>query len=247
MATDEEPVAVEEQQPEAPAPAKEKKSKKEPRMKWVVEMDDNVYKPPEEVEQGDESALGYLEMEKLLELREAFNVIDLNHDGLIDFEDLKGLFLSMGSSQDDETIAGMIEEGNGPLNFEQFAKMMLLKTCDLDTEEDLRSTFQLWDKKIDSGLINEDVLLTDLISKGERMTEKEAFKALEEVVYQKGTECNFGSMGSPMVDYPAWCKKISAFRRNPKDPSEPPTPLPVTLKQVEIEHEASLAPPEHKK
>lgn len=79
-------------------------------MKWVVEMDEDVYKPPPEVEPGDERSLGYLEMEKLLELREAFNVIDLNGDGLIDFEDLKGLFLSMGSSTDEETIAGMIEE-----------------------------------------------------------------------------------------------------------------------------------------
>lgn len=84
-------------------------------MKWVVEMDDSVYKPPTEVEQGDENALGFLEMDKLLELREAFNVIDLNGDGLIDFEDLKGLFLSMGSSTDEETIAGMIEEVNVPL------------------------------------------------------------------------------------------------------------------------------------
>lgn len=79
-------------------------------MRWVVEMDDTVYKPPPEIDQGDETALGYLEMDKLLELREAFNVIDLNGDGLIDFEDLKGLFLSMGSSTDEETIAGMIEE-----------------------------------------------------------------------------------------------------------------------------------------
>lgn len=121
--------------------------------------------------------------------------------------------------------------------------MMILKTVDMDTEEDMKRTFALWDKKIDSGFISEDVLLTDLISKGERMSEKEAFKALEEVIYQKGTEANFGSMGSPMVDYPAWCKKISAFRRNPQE-NEPPTPLPETLKKVEVEHEASLAPPE---
>lgn len=85
-------------------------SKKGTRKKWIVEMDENVYMPPPEIDEGDESALGFLEMEKLLELREAFNVIDLNGDGLIDYEDLKGLFLSMGSSTDDETIAGMIEE-----------------------------------------------------------------------------------------------------------------------------------------
>lgn len=73
-------------------------------------MDENVYSPPVEIKPGDKSALGFLDVEKLVELREAFNVIDLNGDGLIDFEDLKGIFLSMGSNTDEDTIAGMIDE-----------------------------------------------------------------------------------------------------------------------------------------
>lgn len=117
---------------------------------------------------------------------------------------------------------------------------MCMKTIDIDTEEDLIKTFALWDKKSDSGLVNEDLLLDDLINRGERMSEKEAFKALEEAPYSKDSAM---SLCSPMIEYPAFCKKVAGFRRKPK-PGEPATPLRDILKVAEEQHEAMISPPE---
>lgn len=180
--------------------------------KYVVVVDENLYSPPAEIIPGDLSAMTNLDTNKLHELHEVFNIIDFNGDGVIDEKDLKAIFISMGQSISDEQAQAMIEEAPGPLNFDNFSAMVGLKTIDLDSEEDLIEAFKLWDDK-EEGVISEEKLLYELMSHGNRFTEKEAWAALEQAPIKKGTEHGFGCSGEPMIEYEVFAKQCSGLRK----------------------------------
>lgn len=98
------------------------------------------------------------------------------------------------------------------MNFESFAALISLRTIDLDPEEDLISAFKLWDDK-DDGLISEEKIMHDLKTFGERFTDEEVLKALEEAPIKKGTDSEFGGTGNPMIEYLEFVKLFSGLRR----------------------------------
>lgn len=90
--------------------------------------------------------------------------------------------------------------------------MVGLKTIDLDPEEDLIEAFKLWDDR-GEGVISEEQLLHDLMTHGNKFSEKEAWKALEEAPIKKGTEHGFGCTGEPMIEYHIFAKQCSGLRK----------------------------------
>lgn len=108
---------------------------------------DEPYVPPVAVEAGDMNALQELDERKIIELREAFNLFDLDHSGCIEAEDLKATFQTLGVEVPDEFIAGMLADAMDPLDFQSFVLMYGIRTIEMDPEVVLLEALSKWDKE----------------------------------------------------------------------------------------------------
>ena len=57
---------------------------------------------------------------QIAEFKEAFQFIDSNKDGIIDRNDLRATFDSLGRIYPDDQLQNMLSEAPGPLNFTMF-------------------------------------------------------------------------------------------------------------------------------
>lgn len=112
----------------------------------IKEFNKMHYRPPLEVTNVD--SVHDLDEIKLRELRECFNLFDLNNDGFICANDLKGTYMTMGQMDvADEDIAKMLEDSSNPMNFDAFAMMMCFKTMAMEPEIVLLEALSKWDEK----------------------------------------------------------------------------------------------------
>lgn len=79
---------------------------------------------------------------------QCFNLFDLNNDGFIDANDLRGTFKTMGMDVSEELIQSMLKDGSSPMNFDSFAMMMCFKTMELEPEIVLLEALSKWDERI---------------------------------------------------------------------------------------------------
>nr|XP_021203343.1 myosin regulatory light chain, smooth muscle isoform X1 [Bombyx mori] len=157
------------------------------------------------------NVLAEIDENKLFELKEAFLLFDLNGDGCIDYNDLRGTLVSLGDKIDDQAIRSMLAEAPSPLDFDGFVNLLGYKTLELDSEETLVAALSRWDPN-NTGLISEERIRHDLMTWGDRFTAKEADYALDEApIVQKedGT----------MIDYIRFCSQLSGLRKpnKPRD------------------------------
>ncbi|XP_045449236.1 myosin regulatory light chain, smooth muscle isoform X1 [Melitaea cinxia] len=146
-----------------------------------------------------------LDENKIFELKEAFLLFDLDGDGCIDHNDLCGTFISLGERVDEQAVKNMLAEASDPLDFDSFVNLLGYKTLELDSEETLIAALSRWD--IDNtGYISEERIRHDLMTWGDRFTEKEADYALDEApTIQKD--------GYTFIDYKQFCSKLSGLRK----------------------------------
>lgn len=114
------------------------------------------YKIPKAVKASDINALKYLDDTKLLELKEAFLLLDLDNDGFIDSNDLKNTYLTLGQDVSDNEIRQMMSEAMHPLDFDAFVMLLGYKTIELDSEDVLMEALSKWDKD-GKGVISEEL------------------------------------------------------------------------------------------
>ncbi|EOB12165.1 Myosin regulatory light polypeptide 9 [Nosema bombycis CQ1] len=108
---------------------------------------------------------------QIVELREAFNIIDTNGDGIIDKADLEDFLNSIGSPFTEEEINIMIDEMGPSISFMTFITMVGERLSSIDSEKQIRQALMEFDEKGD-GKIEEQVLRKWL--KGEDgLTDKE--------------------------------------------------------------------------
>ncbi|XP_059612153.1 myosin regulatory light chain, smooth muscle [Phlebotomus argentipes] len=173
------------------------------------------YVVPIAVKAGDINALRDLDERKIIELKEAFNLFDLNGDGFIDAADLKSTYGTLGQEISDDQVSSMLSEAMEPLDFDAFVVLLGYKTIELDPEEVLLEALSKWDKNR-TGLISHDRIKHDLMKFGDRFSFNEAESALDEAPIAKGTGEGFNCHGPAMIDYPAFCKIIGGFRKRMK-------------------------------
>ncbi|CAO1423098.1 unnamed protein product [Diamesa hyperborea] len=179
----------------------------------IKEFNKMHYRPPLEVTNVD--SVHDLDEIKLRELRECFNLFDLNNDGFICANDLKGTYMTMGQMDvADEDIAKMLEDSSNPMNFDAFAMMMCFKTMAMEPEIVLLEALSKWDEKC-QGVISMERLYTHLITYNkDRLTVEEAKAALAEapIVDKPGLQ-GLESAEDSFIDYPAWIEKFAGFRK----------------------------------
>lgn len=91
------------------------------------------------------------------EFKEAFQVMDVNKDGVIDKSDLKDIFAQLGQIPPDSQIDSMLKEADGPLNFGTFLSLFGDRLTGTDPEDVIIGAFKMFDKR-DSGFISEEEL-----------------------------------------------------------------------------------------
>jgi len=133
------------------------------------------------------------------EFKEAFTIMDQNKDGFIDKNDLKDLYASMGQIASDSQLDDMIKEAPGPINFTVFLTLFGERLTGTDPEETIVGAFQMFDKK-GEGSISEDELKRILTNKrGDPLSEDEIA-----AMYKGNPPISGGK-----VDYKAFAKLIT--------------------------------------
>ncbi|XP_036621562.1 centrin-4-like [Trichosurus vulpecula] len=87
--------------------------------------------------------------EQKQEIKEAFDLFDVDGSGSIDVKELKIAMRALGFEPKKEEIKKMIaeidKEGSGTINFEDFFAMMSVKMSEKDEREEILKAFKLFD------------------------------------------------------------------------------------------------------
>ncbi|XP_045524250.1 calmodulin-2 [Pieris brassicae] len=153
--------------------------------------------------------LAELDENKIFELKEAFLLFDLDGDGCIDHNDLRGTFISLGENVDEHAVSNMLSEATNPLDFDAFVNLLGFKTLELDSEEILVTALSRWDPE-NTGYIPEARIRHDLMTWGDRFTEKEAEYALDEAPMMMDKN------GYNLIDYKQFCRKLCGLKKTNK-------------------------------
>ncbi|KAF9547032.1 Myosin regulatory light polypeptide 9, partial [Lunasporangiospora selenospora] len=118
------------------------------------------------------------DQKQIVELKEAFSLIDHDTDGFIDREDLKDMLASLGLSPTEEYIDDMISEAPGSINFTMFLTLMGEKLSGTDPEHEILQAFECFDEGAANGgpmtgMCNSEELREWMTTMGDRFTDEE--------------------------------------------------------------------------
>ncbi|KYB28742.1 Myosin regulatory light chain sqh-like Protein [Tribolium castaneum] len=122
---------------------------------------------------------------QIAEFKEAFNMIDQNHDGFVDKEDLHDMLASLGKNPTDDYLDGMMNEAPGPINFTMFLTLFGERLQGTDPEDVIKNAFGCFDED-NMGVINEERLRELLTTMGDRFTDDEVDEMYREAPIKNG-------------------------------------------------------------
>jgi Ca2+-binding EF-hand superfamily protein len=89
-----------------------------------------------------------LSEDEILEIKEAFDLFDVDKSGFIDKSELKSALNNLGIDNRNHTLNAMMKDldkdNSGQVSFNEFLDMMTAKMSDKDTREDLEKVFRLF-------------------------------------------------------------------------------------------------------
>lgn len=110
-----------------------------------------------------------LTAEQIQEFRQAFDIMDRDHNGAITVDDLSSVMRAIGQTPTLNELQDMIREvdadGNETIDFTEFLALMSRQMRQSDIEAELREAFRIFDRDND-GFITPQELKTLLISLG---------------------------------------------------------------------------------
>lgn len=118
--------------------------------------------------------------DKTRELRETFDLLDRNGDGLITLDEVEAALRTLGQEPSSADVATLLDGIEGPLSFDSFSAL-LTAYFDRGTaaanapdvrDAELREAFRVFDKNND-GAITPDELAAVFLSLGEQLSEAE--------------------------------------------------------------------------
>lgn len=124
-----------------------------------------------------------LDEEQVEELREAFNLFDTEHSGMIDARELKAALRALGFEVKKEDVRRMLAEigkdPSQPIEFNDFLDMMRGKMPDKNSRAEIDKVFQLFDED-GFGKISFRNLKRIAQELGESLTDEELTEMIEE-------------------------------------------------------------------
>ena len=122
-----------------------------------------------------------LSVDEIEEIKEAFDIFDVNKDGHISVSELVKAMETLGFNSKNEAIYKMIvemdEDGNGTIEFAEFLDMMTARISDRNTKEDLERVYKLFDLQR-----NGDIWLDDLRRVAKELGEDISDEELKEII-----------------------------------------------------------------
>ncbi|ADM11291.1 Ca2+-binding protein [Encephalitozoon intestinalis ATCC 50506] len=109
---------------------------------------------------------------QIVELREAFNFMDVNSDTFVDRADLESFLESIGAPFSSEEIDEMMAEGGDSMTYMLFLTMIGERLSCTDTEKNIFNALKEFDDNGD-GTIDEKLLRTWLTEKGDQMARED--------------------------------------------------------------------------
>lgn len=121
---------------------------------------------------------------QIQEFKEAFNMIDQNHDGFVDKEDLHDMLASLGKDPTDDYLEDMMKQSPGPINFTMFLTLFGEKLNGTDPEDVIRNAFACFDDDA-TGRVHEDLLKEAMMTMGDRFTDEQVDDILRDAPIDK--------------------------------------------------------------
>ncbi|XP_018320247.1 caltractin-like isoform X1 [Agrilus planipennis] len=117
------------------------------------------------------------------DIKEAFDLFDIEGVGTIDSKELKVAIRALGFEPKKEEIKAMIaevdKEGTGKLSFDDFLYLMSVKMAEKDSKEEIMKAFRLFDDD-DTGKISFKNLKRVAAELGENLTDEELQEMIDE-------------------------------------------------------------------
>ncbi|KAG2373358.1 hypothetical protein C9374_012224 [Naegleria lovaniensis] len=120
--------------------------------------------------------------EQRQEIKEAFDLFDMDGSGKIDAKELKVAMRALGFEPKKEEIKKMIsgiDNGSGKIDFNDFLQLMTAKMSEKDSHAEIMKAFRLFDED-DTGYITFANLKRVAKDLGENMTDEELREMIEE-------------------------------------------------------------------
>ncbi|XP_053686565.1 myosin regulatory light chain, striated adductor muscle [Sabethes cyaneus] len=153
-----------------------------------------------------------LNQPKVYELKKAFCLFDLDGDGIISEQDLRNTFLTLGLDKSDGEIMKMFDGVVQPLNLDVFLLLILQRANGLAPMDVMVNAFRQWDKT-NTGFIDKEKFMFDIMSYGDRFTPDEAEQALEDAAVTRGPQVNRDGQLVEKFDYVDFAENISGFQK----------------------------------
>jgi len=122
---------------------------------------------------------------QITEFKEAFAMIDQNRDGIIDVEDLTGIFQQVGREADPKVLKEMLAECPEKLNFTHFLNLFGEKLHGTDSETALREAFVMFDED-KKGKLHEEYVKDLLANVGDQFSKDEIKQVWKEIPLEGG-------------------------------------------------------------
>ncbi|XP_043212522.1 neo-calmodulin-like isoform X2 [Amphibalanus amphitrite] len=114
--------------------------------------------------------------ELVAEFKEVFMLFDKDEDGVINMDELGIMMKTLGQRPTETELEKMVstvdQEGTGQIEFNEFLQMMARKMAGVETEEELKEAFRVFDKDED-GFLSVAELRHIMTSMGDKMTNEE--------------------------------------------------------------------------
>ncbi|XP_005865518.1 PREDICTED: centrin-4 [Myotis brandtii] len=127
------------------------------------------------------------------EIKEAFDLFDIDGSGTIDVKELKIAMRALGFEPKKEEVKKLIaeidKEGTGTISFEDFFAIMSLKMSEKDEKEELLKAFKLFDDDA-TGSITLNNIKRVAKELGETLTDDELQEMLDEADHDGDGEIN---------------------------------------------------------